>query len=87
MPQATREAMAVFDFVRENMPTIYFSIMSQYVPLGTAVDMPIINRKVTDREYKKVLDYICGFDFSNVFIQEKNSADEKYIPDFNFLGI
>ena len=87
MPQGTREAMAVFDFVRENAPTAYFSIMSQYIPFGKALDMPIINRKVTDREYQKVIDYICGFDFPNVFIQEKNSADKKYIPDFNFLGI
>lgn len=87
MPQGTREAMAVFDLVRENAPTAYFSIMSQYVPFGKALDMPIINRKVTDREYKKVIDYICGFDFSNVFIQEKNSADKKYIPDFNFNGV
>ena len=87
MPQGTREAMAVFDFVRENAPTAYFSIMSQYVPFGKALDMPIINRRVTDREYKKVIDYICGFDFQNVFIQEKNSADKKYIPDFNFNGV
>ena len=87
MPQGTREAMAVFDFVRENAPTAYFSIMSQYIPFGKALSMPIINRKVTDREYQKVIDYICGFDFKNVFIQEKNSADKKYIPDFNFNGV
>jgi len=87
MPQGTREAMAVFDFVRENAPSAYFSIMSQYIPFGKALDMPIINRKVTDREYKKVLDYISSFDFPNVFIQEKNSADKKYIPDFGLQGI
>ncbi len=87
MPQGTKEAMAVFDWVRENAPTAYFSIMSQYTPFGKALSMPIINRKVTDREYNKVLDYICGFDFQNVFMQQKNSANKKYIPEFDFKGI
>ncbi len=82
MPQATKEAMAVFDWVSENAKTAYFSIMSQYIPFGEALNMPIINRKVTEREYNKVLDYICNFDFPNVFIQQKSSADIKYIPEF-----
>lgn len=83
MPQATREAMAVFDWVRENAPSAYFSIMSQYLPYGKAVDMPVINRRITKREYNKVLDYICRFDFPNVFTQDIDSADERFIPDFD----
>lgn len=83
LPQGTREAMAVFDWVRENTPYAYFSIMSQYIPDGKAESCPEINRKVTKREYNKVLDYICGFDFPNVYIQENSSADKKFIPEFN----
>lgn len=82
LPQATKEAMAVFDWVRENTPNTYFSFMSQYLPLYEANNMPIINRKVTKREYDKVIDYISEFDFSNIFIQEKSSADKCFIPDF-----
>ncbi len=87
LPQATKEAMAVFDWVRENMGDSYFSIMSQYLPLGKATEMPIINRKVTAREYEKVIDYISEFDFPNVFIQERKSADKGFIPDFDFTGV
>ncbi len=83
LPQGTNEAMAVFDWVRENTPEAYFSIMSQYVPCGRAQEMPIINRKVTKREYEKVLNYIFDSGFQNVFIQERYSADKKYIPEFN----
>lgn len=82
LPQATKEAMAVFDWVRENTPNSYFSFMSQYLPLNKAKEMPVINRKVTNREYDKVIDYISDFDFGNIFIQEKSSADKSYIPDF-----
>lgn len=83
LPQGTKEAMAVFDWVRENTPDAYFSIMSQYTPCGNAENYKEINRKVTKREYNKVLEYICSFDFPNVYIQEQTSADKKYIPDFN----
>ena len=82
LPQATKEAMEVFDWVRDNTPNAYFSFMSQYLPLNEAEKMPVINRKVTNREYDKVIDYISGFDFRNIFIQEKSSADKSYIPDF-----
>ena len=82
LPQATKEAISIFDWVRENIPNAYFSFMSQYLPLYDAENMPIINRKVTKREYDKVIDYISDFDFSNVFIQEKSSADKSFIPDF-----
>ncbi len=82
MPLATKEAMAVFDWVRANTPDAYFSIMSQYLPLGDAEKIPEINRKVTKREYEKVLDYIMEFDSDNVYIQEKSSANECFIPDF-----
>ena len=83
LPQGTKEAMAVFDWVRDNTPNAYFSIMSQYIPMGEAERFKEINRKVTKREYEKVLDYICSFDFTNVYIQEKSSADKQFIPDFN----
>lgn len=83
LPQATKEAMAVFDWVKANTPKAYFSIMSQYTPNENLSEFPEINRKVTKREYQKVLDYICESDFSNVYIQDKSSASEDFIPDFN----
>lgn len=87
LPQGTNEAIKVFDWVSENTPNAYFSIMSQYTPLGRAENMPIINRRVTKREYDKVLSYICSTGFENVYIQECESSDKKYIPPFNLEGI
>lgn len=87
MPQATRDAIAVFEWVKKNTPNAYFSIMSQYVPLRLATDMPIINRRVTAREYNKVVDYIAKSEFENCYIQECTSANIDFIPDFDFTGI
>ena len=83
LPQATKEAIACFDWVRQNVPNAYFSIMSQYVPCYKSDTFPEINRKVTKREVEKVLSYICEFDFQNVFYQENGCADESFIPDFS----
>lgn len=87
LPQGTNEAIKVFDWVRENTPNAYFSIMSQYTPCGKASDMPVINRRVTKREYEKVLIHICDSGFENVYIQERKSSDKKYIPPFDLEGI
>lgn len=87
LPQSTKDAMAVFDWVRENTPNAYFSIMSQYLPFGDAVGHKVIGRKITKREYEKVLNYICEFEFKNVYIQELESSSKEFIPDFNLQGV
>lgn len=87
LPRATNEAIKIFDFVRENAKGAYFSLMSQYVPLGEAPSDDVINRKITKREYEKVTEYILNSGFSNCFIQDLSSADTKYIPAFDFEGV
>lgn len=87
LPQGTREALLVFDWVRENVPNAYFSIMSQYTPYGNAKKHKIISRKITSREYDKVLTYIYNSGFENCYIQERTSADESFIPPFDLTGI
>ncbi|MCQ2449025.1 MAG: radical SAM protein [Clostridia bacterium] len=87
LPQATRDAMAVFDWVRQNTPNAYFSIMSQYFPTGAALQMKPINRRVTAREYEKVLNYILDSGFENCYMQERASAAEEYVPPFDFTGV
>lgn len=87
LPAATKEAKAVFDWVKENLSGVNFSIMSQYVPMGRACNIKPINRRVTAREYEKVLSYIFESDFDKVYIQERESANKKYTPEFDFEGV
>ena len=87
LPRSTEDAIRVYDWVRENLPNGYFSLMSQYIPLGQAKEHPVIGRRITRREYDKVVNYICGYDFENVYIQDPESSDEKYIPEFNGEGV
>ena len=87
LPQNTKTAIEVFDWVREKTPNAYFSLMSQYLPFGDALNHKVLGRKITRREYEKVVDYICEFNFPNVFIQERESSSEKFIPSFDLEGV
>ena len=87
LPQATREAMEIFDWVKFNANNAYFSLMSQYIPCGKANEYKILSRRITAREYEKVVNYILDNNFENCYIQERNSADEKYIPSFELNGV
>ncbi len=87
LPQATRDAIAVFEWVKENTPNAYFSIMSQYLPEGAAKRMKPIDRRITTREYEKVLSVICDSGFENCYMQQRSSAREEYIPPFDLSGV
>ena len=89
LPGAKEDSICLLHWIRENLPEHQYliSIMSQYTPCGRAEQYPEINRRVTKREYEKVLTYICNTDFRNVYIQERNSSDEKYIPPFDLAGV
>ncbi len=83
LPSATKEAIKIIDWFFDNTPNAYFSLMAQYVPCGKSEQYAEINRKVTKREYQKVLDYILTKDSDKIYIQDSLSSDTKYIPDFN----
>ena len=87
LPLATREAMEIFDFVRQNTPNAFFSLMSQYTPCGRAGEYKELSRAVTAREYEKVLHYIIESGFENCFFQERSSSSKEYIPPFDLTGI
>lgn len=88
LPGHTQDSMQVLDWVKAQFGTdAYCSLMCQYVPEGRACDFPAINRKLTTYEYQKVWDYARQAGFENVYVQEKNAADKKYIPSFDFTGI
>lgn len=87
LPSNTRNSIAVIDMLKENFGTdITVSLMAQYVPCGKASVFSEIDRKITRREYNKVLDYLENSGL-NGYTQELSSATKDYIPDFNLQGI
>lgn len=87
LPQNTNSSLRIIDWMSENMPDTYMSLMAQYVPCGDLSDCSELNRKITRREYDKVLNYAAGKGREKLFIQELTSADTKFIPAFDFSGV
>ncbi|HHV12631.1 MAG TPA: radical SAM protein [Clostridiales bacterium] len=66
---------------------IYISIMNQYTPLSGVENYPEINRKISDSEYEKLVEYAIELGVENGFIQEGETAMESFIPEFNGEGV
>lgn len=82
LPACVDEARRVLDFIAEHLPlTTHLSLMRQYAPTPN-VTAPPLNRRLTSREYQRVIEYCLSLGFSNVWCQDKESASLTYTPDF-----
>ena len=88
LPGHTRNSKDVLRYLHETYgDRIYISIMNQYTPVRPLPDYPELNRKVTRREYEKVLDEAVRLGIEKAYIQEGETADESFIPAFDLEGI
>ena len=65
---------------------IYISIMGQYVPMPGCSHHEL-QHELSAKMYKSVVRYASGLGIKNGFIQDLNSADRCYIPEFNCQGV
>lgn len=95
LPGHTKESMAVIKYLHETYEDgIYISIMSQYTPVerflkeavrgdeSYLIRHPELMRRITKREYDKVVNYALSLGIKNAYIQERSVASESFIPDF-----
>ncbi len=83
LPQNTRNSIDVLNYLSENFgDRILVSLMGQYTPVANAADYPEINRRITAREYDKLLSHLEQLELDG-FAQQLGSAKEEYIPDFD----
>lgn len=88
LPLGVGNAKGVVDYVYETYgDKVYFSLMNQFTPCITQEKYTELNRKVTAREYDRLLDYVMEKGITNAFIQVGDTAKESFIPDFDFEGV
>ncbi len=84
LPGHTKDAKEIIKYLYETYgDTIYISILNQYTPMYNREEFPNLNRKLTKREYEKVLDFALETGIKNAYIQEGETADQSFIPDFD----
>lgn len=88
LPGYTRNSRKVLRYLHETYgEEIYISIMNQYTPVREFGEFKELNRKVTKREYEKVLNAAVDMGIQNGFMQEGETASESFIPEFDYEGV
>lgn len=89
LPGCVDNSLGVLDWVAEHFRSgdILFSLMSQYVPMGRAVEMPPFDRRITELEYDSVLSYMMLLGIEDGYTQDFSSAERGYTPRFDLTGL
>lgn len=77
LPGQVNDSKKILAFIKENIKNPYISLMSQFIPLGGQID-----RRLYPLEYKSLLSYASKLGLNDGYIQDFESADESFIPDF-----
>lgn len=87
LPNAINNTLGVLDYINENFDKdTYVSLMGQFTPIFTK-NISDLNRRLKPLEYKIAIQKLIKFGFKNTFIQDLDSANQEYIPDFNLDGV
>ena len=88
LPGHVKNSQAVVRYVYQTYgERVYFSLMNQYTPMRTFEQYPELNRKVTKREYEKLIRTALDLNIENAFIQEGKTQEQSFIPDFDYEGV
>lgn len=89
LPGCTEDSKRIIKYLYDTYgDDIYVSIMNQYTPMkGIEERYPELANKVSYSEYDRLTDYAIDIGIENGFIQEGDTAEESFIPDFDMEGI
>lgn len=88
LPAYGADAKKIIKYIYETYgDMVYLSLMNQYTPLGVMQSDPVLSRRVTAAEYDEVVDYAIALGVENGFIQEGDTAQESFIPQFDNEGV
>ena len=88
LPGQEKDSKNVLRYLHESYRNdIYVSIMNQYTPIKHVAAYPELNRRITDEEYNRILDFADKIGIEQGFQQEGETATESFIPEFDNEGI
>ena len=89
LPAQVQNSLQVIDWFKEfsKDKKVLFSLMSQFTPTNGGNLFPELNRSITNEEFDAVKLWLFSSGIEFGFIQEMESANADYIPDFDLTGI
>ena len=87
MPGMLIQAKLIIKYLYERYGgKIMLSLLNQYTPNGRLDKFPEIDRKVSEAEYRSLIRYAEKLGVRG-YMQDKDSADECFIPAFDLSGV
>lgn len=85
LPGHTKESIAALHWISDFLPKgVSVSLMAQYFP-PKGLSLPSeLQRKLTKREYDKVVQAMLDLQLTEGFIQKRESATEEYVPSWDW---
>ncbi len=84
LPNNLENTKGALDWINATLGNnVYVSIMAQYFPAYKAKEDAKLNRKITEKEYKEIEEYLFNLDIENGYIQELGEHEEEYVPNFD----
>ena len=91
LPGQLENTLQVIDWMARTFRPgqVMFSLMRQYLPCGMVSDtrFPELNRRVSEEEYAAAEAALLDSGIEDGFVQEADSADSGFIPDFDGTGV
>lgn len=84
LPLGVADSKKIMEWFCKIKNEAYINVMSQYTPFGDIDKFPELKRRITRREYDGVIDYAMSLGIENMYYQKFESANEKYIPEWDF---
>lgn len=83
LPAHIQNSKHILKWLKENIDKkAYVSVMAQYFPTYKAKEDTYIKRKLTNKEYLEIENYLYTLEIENGYMQDLGKHEEEYVPDF-----
>ena len=84
LPGHIQNSKNILKWIKNNLgPEVYVSVMAQYFPTYQSKSDQYLNRKLSNKEYKEIENFLYTLDLENGYIQELGKHEEEYVPNFD----
>lgn len=84
LPNNILNSKLILNWIKNNIDkNVYISLMAQYFPTYLAKSESSIARKLNEREYNSIINYIEKIGLEKGYIQGLEENEEQYVPDFD----
>ena len=88
LPNHIQNTKNILKWIKENMPEeVLVSVMAQYFPTHKAKNDILINRKINNKEYKEIENYLYTLNIKNGYMQDLGKHEEEYVPKFDMRNV